>query len=145
MKIVLAGLLVLSLTGCAWLEPIETSTVSVDKAPLILPVIDRLSLREIEWIVITPETYAEIQKGFKGSSALIAVTPRGYESISLNANDIMLLVKQQRAVISAYKKYYATEYNKPQVTEEVKAETEEKPKSTRVRSSDKIRDIPDIE
>lgn len=112
LKLIAAGVAVLLLSGCSWFsKPIEVSKVPVEKAPLVLPSVDVVTLREIKWVIITPENYEEILKGKDENSsfALFALTSKGYESLSLNIGDIMALIKQQKAIISAYEKYYNKE------------------------------------
>jgi hypothetical protein len=112
LKIITISAALLLLSGCSWWDsPLEVSKVSVDKAPLVLPDVDVVTLREIKWVIITPENYEEIlkSKDDQSSFALFALTSKGYENLSLNIGDIMALIKQQKAIISAYEKYYNKE------------------------------------
>lgn len=101
------------MTGCSFFsskpDPIQIDAAPVERAPLILPEVDALNMRTIKWIVITEdnieEVFAELKEN-NTSLALFALTDNGYESMSLNLADIIKLIKQQQAVIAAYKDYY---------------------------------------
>ena len=102
--------MVSSLTACGTpVKKLEISTAPVDRVPLDLPNVDELKLDKLEWILITPDTadkvFAKLDK--KGYDyVLFGLTDKGYESLSMNQARTTQLLKQQRAVILAYKSYY---------------------------------------
>jgi len=62
----------------------------------------------MEWLVVTPNNVDEVFKKLKDSNTdlvLYAITDDGYENLTLNMADIIKLLKQQQAIIAAYKKY----------------------------------------
>ncbi len=111
MKIILAILIVLSLSSCSLFntEVIKVSTVHVERVPLILPEVDLYQARDLEWIIVTPDNYQEVIKDLKrkGSPALFALKSKDYQNAALNKSDTLKLVQQLQEIINAYKTYYA--------------------------------------
>lgn len=109
---VLGSMIVLAsvVSGCGTkVEEVKVSTKPVDKPELVLPEADTLSMRDVEWVIITPENinkvFEDLQKT-NGTVVLFAVTEKGYENIALNANDLRTFIQQQNAIILAYRNYY---------------------------------------
>lgn len=105
----------LSLAGCGLFslgpkpQPIEVSAKPVDKPKLTLPNADELNLRDVEWVVLTPENFEEkiAEAGQNGRPiAFFALTDKGYENLGLNLSDLRAYIQQQQAIIAAYKRYY---------------------------------------
>ncbi len=88
-------------------KPIEIRTIEVPRPAPIVPSVDQLRLRPVNWIVITPnnieESFAKIQSG---EVVLFAVTTQGYENIALNISDIRSLIEQQKKIIAIYQTQY---------------------------------------
>lgn len=102
--------LVLLLSACAQPKPIEISSKPIDKPTLVLPTADALNLREVKWIVITPENADQVMKTLTASGgkvAVFALTDKGYQNLSLNINDLRTYVQQLQAIIVAYEGYYS--------------------------------------
>lgn len=78
-----------------------------------MPPVDELSLREVEWIIISEDNIEEKLAKLKARGiplGLFSLTGDGYENLSLNLSDIRALVQQQQSIIMAYENYYvATE------------------------------------
>ncbi len=88
---------------------IQVSAKPIEKPELVLPKSDRLSTREVEWIVITPENFQEIVSKIsaKGKPVVFfALTDEGYEALALNLSDLRAFMQQQQAIIVAYEGYY---------------------------------------
>lgn len=101
---------ILSLSACGETTKIkevpvvETRTVEVPRPAPIVPSVDQLRLRKIEWIVITPENVDEVFAELDSDSvALFALTADGYEALSLNISDIRSILQQQKRVIAVYR------------------------------------------
>jgi uncharacterized protein YcfL len=111
MKTIIVALLGLTLlAGCASQpQRIEISAKPIDKPQLVLPPVEQLRLKDVEWVVITEENaqevFAKLLKDRK-DPVLIGLTDDGYEQLSLNISDIMTLIAQQRQIIAAYQNYY---------------------------------------
>jgi hypothetical protein len=103
------GLVLLS--ACASPQPkvIEISAKPIEKPELILPSADALNLRDVQWIVITPDNVDEVMTKLSASGgkvAVFALTDKGYENLSMNINDLRTYISQLQAIIVAYEGYY---------------------------------------
>ena len=100
----------ISISACgSSVKKLDILTTPVEKAPLQLPSVTKLNLESIEWILVTEnnieEVFKELEKK-KYDPVVFGVSDAGYESLSLNLAKIKQLVKQQKAVIIAYQRYY---------------------------------------
>jgi len=90
-------------------QVLEVSAKPVDKPVLVLPNVDQLNMRDVKWIVVTPDNWeaavAELEKTGR-PVVLFGLTDQGYEDLGLNFSDIRALVQQQQAIIVAYEGYY---------------------------------------
>ena len=98
------------LSSCSTVpQTVTYQSEPIDKPILILPDSTVLSLRDIEFIIVTEynveAVIAELKKT-NSNIALFSLTDEGYENLSLNNADVLRLVSQQRAIIAAYKSYY---------------------------------------
>ena len=88
-------------------KPVEIRTIEVPRPAPIVPTVDQLRLRPVNWIIITPDnieqSFAKIQSG---EVVLFAVTTQGYENIALNLSDIRAMIEQQKKIIAIYQKQY---------------------------------------
>jgi len=111
--LVVLMLLVMILTSCSSIpRSLEIMSAPVEKPKLELPSVDRFSQRPLNWIVLTPENVEDVFEELKNENKQIvvfAVDEKGYEALTLNVTDLLKLVKQQNAVITAYKQYYEKE------------------------------------
>ena len=91
------------------IKPIDVTVTAIERAPLILPDVDRISPDLVIWTIISEETAGErfIELKEKGyDPVLFGVTDEGYKNLAVNQKKIMNLISQQRAVIKAYEDYY---------------------------------------
>lgn len=91
------------------IKPIDVTVTAIERAPLILPEVDKISPDVVFWTIISEETAGERfmelkEKGY--DPVLFGVTDEGYKNLSINQKKIMNLISQQRAVIKAYEEYY---------------------------------------
>jgi len=108
--LVIALVSTLVLAGCTTKpRQIEISAKPIDKPALVLPPVEQLRLKDVEWVIITEENaqevFAKLLKD-KKDPMLIGLTDDGYEVLSLNMSEIMRLIAQQKQIIAAYKNYY---------------------------------------
>ena len=105
----------LFVSGCAsfgWqsdVKPIEIQKRAVDRTPLKLPDPVAPKVREIEWIVITPENAEATWQRLRDSNTdvvLFALTDDGYEMLALTMAELRNFIAQQRAITSKYRDYY---------------------------------------
>ena len=107
------GLALMLLSSCSTtpaetVPPVRITTTPVERPAPILPTVDAISMRPVQWIVITRDTVDAVFERLEATGepiALFALTDEGYENLSLNISDIRQLVQQQRAVIIAYENY----------------------------------------
>lgn len=76
---------------------------------MVLPPVDELNLRPVEWVIINEgnldEKIAELTAG-GAPLAMFVLTGDGYSNLGLNFSDIRALVQQQQQIILAYERYY---------------------------------------
>jgi Cys-tRNA synthase (O-phospho-L-seryl-tRNA:Cys-tRNA synthase) len=110
MRITIIAVLILFLSGCGlFSKPIEITTKPIEMPKLILPNVDRYSHLDVEWIIITPDNYEEVFQELNerdANVALIGVTDKGYENLSINTANMLKILRQYQAVVNAYKEYY---------------------------------------
>lgn len=102
-------MLALVLTGCASTKPIEVVNRPQDKQALNLPKPAAVKLDGVEWIVITEDNLDEViaaLKASEGDVVLFALTPQGYQALSLNNKKMQIYLLQLQDQLNAYKKYY---------------------------------------
>ena len=108
----IAILSVLLIAACASTPPktetpIVIKKVEVAKPAPIVPSVDQLRLRDVTWIVITPENIDAKFKEIKtGDIVLFALTPDGYQNLALNMSDVRSNIEQYKQIIAIYKKQY---------------------------------------
>lgn len=91
-------------------EPIiEIRSKPIERPTLSLPPTTTYQNRPVKWIVITPENFEEKIKVLESSNeeyVFFALSTSGYENLSKNMADLLRFVREQNAVIIAYKNYY---------------------------------------
>jgi hypothetical protein len=68
-----------------------------------------LQLAPVRWRIITPDNIDQVWTEIKDSGnevVLFAITPDGYEQLSLDFAEIRNHMAQQRHIIIKYKEYY---------------------------------------
>lgn len=111
-------MILLTLTGCGslgGLNPVEPEVrVEVVDKPIerpapIVPPIDRLELKDLEWFIVTENNYEEIFQKIQDSGqepVIFALSTNGYEDLSLNISELRKVIQQQRTIIGIYEKSY---------------------------------------
>jgi hypothetical protein len=90
-------------------QRIEVSAKPVDKPELVLPDADALRMKDVNWILITPENFEEKVAEIQATGrpvVFFALTDEGYENISINFSSIRAYIQQQQSIIVAYENYY---------------------------------------
>lgn len=102
--------MIISLAACSTKpQQIEISAKPIEKPTLVLPPVDELNMKPVEWIVLNEDNVDAVMERLKSEGkafALYALTGDGYSNLSLNFSDIRALVQQQQAIIAAYEGYY---------------------------------------
>lgn len=104
--------IIMGISACSGsaINPItQIRSTPIDRPKLILPEVTTLTSHPVEWKVITPQNidsvFAEMSAANQ-TPVLFAVTNNGYQNISFNLSEISRLIKEQSAIILAYKNYY---------------------------------------
>ena len=110
-KSVLGSTMIISLAACSTNKPvpIEVSAKPIEKPELVLPPVDELNMKKVEWIVINEDNVDAVMEKLQSEGkafALYALTGEGYGNLGLNFSSIRALVQQQQAIIAAYEGYY---------------------------------------
>ena len=90
-------------------QRIEVSAKPIEKPELVLPPPEVINMKEVKWILLTPENFEEKVAELSTDGRPIvffALTDKGYENLSLNFNDIRSYIQQQKAIVAAYENYY---------------------------------------
>ena len=84
---------------------VKTQPVSTPKP--IVPPVDQLRMRDVKWVIITPENVDEKFAAISsGELVLFAVTAQGYENLALNLSDVRANIDQYKAVIAVYERSF---------------------------------------
>ncbi len=119
----------LLLAGCGGVAPkIIEKPILVDRPELMVPEIQPVQQYDFEWIVITRENFDSVTRELESRGqtiVLFAITPQGYQNLSLSIAELRRFITQQQSVIVSYKTYYGKKTEEPKVEE--KKEEEKKP------------------
>lgn len=111
MKYVAIAALLL-LTACAGQQQIIEKPVFIEKPELIVPGVAPAEQYSVEWYVITKENVLPLIDEFEKNGqqfVLFAVTPTGYQNLSMNMAEIRRYIEQQNVTVKAYRVYYGKE------------------------------------
>lgn len=112
MKKLLVLTAIILLSGCGLMttkEVVPTPTL-VQRPELTVPDIQPAQQLNFKWYVITKDNFdekiKELQKDGNTSIIFFAITPEGYQALSMNTAELRRYIQQQNAVIKALKEYY---------------------------------------
>jgi hypothetical protein len=109
-KSVLGFMILIGLAACSTTpQTIQVTSKPIDKPELVLPDVDQVNMRRIEWVIINEENIDDklaVLTAGGAPLAIFALTAQGYENLGLNFSDIRALVQQQQEIILAYDNYY---------------------------------------
>jgi hypothetical protein len=97
------------LTGCGSLEKLITKTEYVVRPPITLPEPEPVNQLPLEWHVITTKNLEKKLKELQdigGEVVVFALTPQGYQNLSMNAAELRRYIQSQNAYIKLLKQYY---------------------------------------
>jgi hypothetical protein len=101
------------LSACSSTPPVEpvtsveVRTIEVPRPAPIVPSVDQLDLRTIQWVIITPENIDEKFASIKeGELVFFALTREGYENLALNLSDIRANIEQYKRVVAIYQQQF---------------------------------------
>ena len=137
-------MIIISLAACSTApQRIQVTSSPIEKPELVLPDVDEVNMRKIEWVIINKDNIdTQIAKLTAGGAplAVFGLTAQGYENLGLNFSDIRALVQQQQQIIVAYDNYYKASI---QVLDEAEAQriAEEEADAAEPASSFKLNDL----
>lgn len=105
--------LTLILAACSSVEPTKSVTIRsepIKKAEPIVPAVDELNMRDVEWVVVTEQNFPSVLARLRDSGSeltLLAVTPADFQNLILNQSDTLKILRQQKEIIAVYKKSYS--------------------------------------
>ena len=111
------------LAGCSSPAPmVVEKPILVERPSLMIQVPQPAEQYDFEWVVITKDNaearFKELEA--KGVVVLFALTPNGYQNLSMGGAELRRYIQQQQSVIAAYKAYY----DKPKEAEKPKEKVE---------------------
>jgi len=115
-QVVGAVTLSLALVGCGGAARVVEKPVMVERQRLIVPELQPVDQVNIEWVVLTKDNFeAKVREAEESGTQFVvfALTPQGYQNLSINVAEMRRFVVQQNAVLAAYKKYYDTPQEPP--------------------------------
>lgn len=119
-KISAVVLLAAVLSGCASTEKLVVQPQIVERPRLEVPSPAPVNQLPFDWVIITKENaeqkFREIESR-GGVVTLMALTPQGYQNLSMNVSELRRYIQQQQAVIAAMKRYYEASNNEPKPAE----------------------------
>ena len=99
----------LLLAACGSSPTVVTRPVLHEKAPFVPPAITPAQQQPIEWVIVTRDNAQDkfgALEARTGSSTIFALSPQGYQNLSLNVAELRRYIEQQNSVIAAMRKYY---------------------------------------
>lgn len=99
----------LLLAGCGTFEKLITKTEYVTRAPITLPEPEPVQQLPLEWHVITTKNLEKKLKELQdsgGEVVIFALTPQGYQNLSMNAAELRRYIQSLRAYNKLVKEYY---------------------------------------
>lgn len=108
-KVILSLVACLALTACSSTQPVKVVTTPIEKPALKLPPPSAVKLDKFTWIVITEDNLEEViaqLKKTEGDVVLFALTPQGYQALSMNNKKMEIYLRQLQDQLNEYKKYY---------------------------------------
>ena len=110
-KIINVLIFSLVLSGCSSLKnaKLEVITKPVEKPKLDVQLPDPVRMQPLEWVLITDKNYNEVIEKVKdptGLVFLVALDEQNYKNLAINNANVLRYLREQKAVIAAYRNYY---------------------------------------
>ena len=108
-RTIIATALLLTLSGCSTIKPLEVFSRPIEKTPLNLSDPKEIELDKVKFRLITEQNAEKVFKDLKEKNidpVLIGLTDNDYEKLSLNMNKIRNYIIQYQYILNEYRKYY---------------------------------------
>ena len=107
--VLILSILLMFLTSCSSIKPLEIFNLEVKREPLNLDAPDIADFEDLEWFIITSDNAQEMFAKLKEKNVdpvLFGLTDDGYEALSKNFAQIRHYIQKQKLQLETYKKYY---------------------------------------
>lgn len=68
-----------------------------------------MTMRKLEWKVYNRQQLEQLLNSTTGEVIIVGLTPKGYENLTVNMQEIIRYIREQKEVIIYYRKTYPTE------------------------------------
>ena len=114
-SVLLSLTLIIFLTSCSSIKPLEVFNLEVKREPLNLDSPDIADFEDLDWYIITSENAEEMFAKLKEKNldpVLFGLSDDGYEALSKNFAQIRHNLKTKSEIIKSYKEYYESKEKK---------------------------------
>ena len=107
------SLLLLSLTlilvGCGGMKEVNIRATPEDKVVINPPPPPQLNMREVKWVLFNREKLEKMLADHPDQEiVLFAISAKGYENLSLNFQEIINYIQDQKGIIIYYRNLFPT-------------------------------------
>lgn len=112
MKKTLAVISILALSGCAMFSKpatVVTKPVLVERPKLEVADPEQAKQLPFSWVVITKDNFDSMVEDLEKKNQTVvffALTPEGYQNLSISVAELRRYIQQQKAIIATVKEYY---------------------------------------
>ena len=109
LSVLTLSILLMFLTSCSSIKPLEVLNLEVKREPLNLDQPDVADFENLQWYIINSENAEEVFTKLKKENVdpvLFGLTDEGYEALSKNFAQIRHYIQKQNLIIESYKNYY---------------------------------------
>mgnify|MGYP001280600423 CR=1 FL=1 len=109
LSVLTLSILLMFLTSCSSIKPLEVFNLEVKREPLNLDSPDIADFEDLNWYIITSENAEEMFSKLKEKNldpVLFGLSDDGYEALSKNFAQIRHYIQKQKLQLETYKKYY---------------------------------------
>ena len=109
LSVLTLSILLMFLTSCSSIKPLEVLNLEVKREPLNLDQPDVADFENLQWYIINSENAEEVFAKLKKENVdpvLFGLTDEGYEALSKNFAQIRHYIQKQNLIIESYKNYY---------------------------------------
>ena len=109
LSVLTLSILLMFLTSCSSIKPLEVFNLEVKREPLNLDSPDIADFEDLDWYIITSDNAEEMFAKLKEKNldpVLFGLSDDGYEALSKNFAQIRHYIQKQNLIIESYKNYY---------------------------------------
>ena len=115
LSVLTLSILLMFLTSCSSIKPLEVLNLEVKREPLNLDQPDVADFESLKWYIINSDNAEEVFAKLKKENVdpvLFGLTDEGYEALSKNFAQIRHYIQKQNLIIESYKNYYESSNKK---------------------------------